>query len=268
MLARLLRDNRSGALRSAANGRGFVDERSGKAKRLCGIGTFLRDKCRGFPKLTRTEYRARKQNRTRKPPGKHASSKQIGSFFHRQVHHQLVCGAIGAGLCSCPEGSAPAVDARKNSPAYQMVLSARDFIASERLVVLAGEKVIAEPSVGLGTRFDALCQRADGGALVLVSWKTTGECPFPPELARVSFNAWMCYSVTDASSSEEIVAREHLSQLALELRMLRDMHAIDVREACIAYFSPGVRTHRVVWIEDPLRGYATAWSFIEQNRQK
>lgn len=154
-----------------------------------------------------------------------------------------------------------------------MVNAAQDFVSEEHLVALAGETVVAAPHVGLATRFDMLCERLYGdraGRMVLVSWKTSGDCPFETTARRVSITARVCRAIEDNTPSEFVVAREHLAQLALELHMVRNEHQVDVQEACIVYLTPGKREHRVVWLDDASisgQGYERVWEYITALRQ-
>ena len=248
MLELLLCHNAEGVLRSHGRRGGFVDARSGRAQRLCGVGTFLHERCAGFPKLTRAQYRARREKRHRRGDGR-ASSKRVGEYCHRQLAHQLCCVANGRRRCLCPQ-AAPSGAPRRDSLSHAMVEAARDFAASERLRFEAVEQVVADANVGVATRFDALARReGTSPRFVLVSWKTSSACPFDDSVRSASLDEWLSSgSVSSSSSSEAIAAREHLAQLTVELHLLRDSHAIDVAEACVVYLSPGERRFRVVWL--------------------
>jgi len=271
MLARLICQNRNKKLSDSNNKRGgFIDRRTTRPRLLCGIHTFLHKKCGAvaFPKLTKKQFRERK-----KTPRKHrrgrSSSKRIGKYFHRQVHHALVCSSLST-ACTCPEGETKA-KVRKNSPAFEMVHAAKDFIRDERLAVLAGETVIAAPHVGLGTRFDLLGERLYGNAAghkVLISWKTSGDCPFAAGTTRASLVSWVCRAVDKSTPSEFIIAREHLAQLSLEIYLLRKEHKVKVHEACIVYLTPNKREYRTIYVDGiKNRGYETVWEYVVALKQ-
>jgi hypothetical protein len=258
MLARLLYENRTKQLDSLPDG-GFIDLRRGKRQLLCGIYNFLHKKCIGFPKLNKKQFKANGNNKFKKKIGKKSSSKRIGNYFHRQVHHALIC---GHGKCQCPEKKTKAV-LRKSSSSFDMVRSAEKFIMDEKLVALAGEQVISAVSIGLGTRFDMLCERLTGSKnLVLVSWKT-GSCPFDSGVSRVGLLQYIYKVVDPASSSVDfIIAREHLCQLALELYMLCENHQVDIQEACICYLMPSTRAYRSIFLKNWKNEYKEIYNWI------
>ena len=274
MLAQLLAQNKAGLLRSASN-RGFIDGRSGRDVRLCGTYRYLHEKCKGFPHLSRKEFRARR--RAKRAPTRvtsaegigrrKASSKRTGEYFHRHAHHTLVCKVLGK--CQCPDMKKKRVpEVRKQSPAYEMLEAVKRFTDEHQLVALSGEQVIVAPTQGLGTRFDMLFERRGEGRLVLISWKSTGYCPFGDAVTEVSLEDRVCRRITEQTSSEAIVSREHLAQLVLELHMLRDEHKVDVHEAMIVYLSPFSREYRVVAMDrDSIEGgYQRAWEWINDRR--
>jgi hypothetical protein len=155
-----------------------------------------------------------------------------------------------------------------------MVGAAQDFVRDHRLTPVAAEQVIVAPAVGLGTRFDLLCSQQVSQQQqqrhTLISWKTTGNCPFDADTNLVALEKWVVQQpdvVERQCSSQVIVAREHLAQLALELYMLRETHRVSsVTDACIVYLAPSQRTYRVIWLDreslEPAGGYMRVWQYI------
>lgn len=280
MLARLLKQNLDRQLRGNPGCKGgFVDARGPKQIKLCGVYTFLHTRTRAFPKLSKRAYRARRRKKTsaaaagRRPCGTKASNKRIGSYFHRQVHHALVCALNVAKKkpieCTCPEGPTTAL-VRKTSPVYAMVQSAALALRELELVPLCGEKIVADPAIRLGTRIDLLTARFhDMTKFVLVSWKTTGMCPFS-QTSPSSFDSVM-KRVSKQDSSEDITAREHLAQVVCELHLLCDEHQLAVDGAVIIYLFPGQESrYRAVWIRDDCvrnGGYRAAWAWLYKQHQ-
>lgn len=213
MLPLLIYYNRTGKLCEAPQG-GFLDKRSGPGRLLCGVYRFMHKRCQhAFPALSKKEWLAR---RSRKPlRAQKSSSKRTGSYCHVQVQHALLCGDE----CRCEAKGV----VRKQSPAYLMVQAAKRFIAEHKLVPLCGEMVIVEPNWRLGTKFDMLCERAQGQH-VLVSWKTTGLCPFLPHVKSFSAERLVCHMPTNTTSSEMLAAREHASQVCLCTFSLHDAY--------------------------------------------
>lgn len=276
MLASLLQQNERGQLRPMPGCRGgFVDARGKKQVKLCGIGRFLHYRTSAFPKLSKKAYRARMEKKIKKKTTKKkASSKRIGQYFHRQVHHALICAMSEGEKCTCPEGKTTSL-ARQDSPAYGMVLSAVKALRFMKVVPICGERIIAaEPEHRLGTRFDLLAADAlDPSKYVLVSWKTTGTCPFSSSETFVSADRVM-ETRRETDSSETIVAREHIAQLVCELHMLRDIHRLGASlcAAAIVYLFPGDGDrYQIVWLSSESvkgEGYARAWEWIVSKKKQ
>jgi CRISPR/Cas system-associated exonuclease Cas4 (RecB family) len=238
MLPLLIYQNRVGKFQEGTQG-GFLDKRQGPSKLYCGVYRYLHKKTSAFPALSKKEWLSR---RSRKPlRSQKSSSKRTGSYCHVQVQHALLC----SDKCQCEAKGV----VRKQSPAYAMVQAAKRFVEEQKLVPLCGEMIIVEPRWGLGTKFDMLCERAEGHH-VLVSWKTTGLCPFVEGLKRFNAEILVCQVPNKTSSSECLAAREHAAQLALEVHMLQTQHNVPIRHALVVYLNPEKTEYRAVAMED------------------
>jgi hypothetical protein len=241
----------------SAGKQGFYDRRYKPPKRLCGVYTFLHKKTRVFPTVSKIQYLANREHRQQR--GQKSSSKRGGAYCHVQVQHSLLC--VPTGTCRCDKRGV----VRKQSPAFDMVKAAQQFISDKQLVPVTGELVISSPVIGLATKFDLLCSCPTGG-YTLVSWKTTGSCPFPPAAQQVSAEELICRGVPgEDTSSERRSAREHVGQLVAELHMLKDLHKVDVREAYVAYLQPFQTSYRCIRLCPQTMtggGYQRTWQWI------
>ena len=240
MLPLLIYYNQSGRLSEAPQG-GFLDHRgNGKPRLMCGTYRFLHKKTNAFPKLTKKQFLCRRASR---PRGTKSSSKQIGQYCHVQVQHALLC--VPMNKCECKAKGL----VRKQSPSWAMVQAAKRFIQDQQLVPLCGELIIANPAWGLATRFDLLCER-NPAHRVLVSWKTTGQCPFDPRMKKVGLSALVCQMPLATASSELLACREHTAQIALEAHILQTKHDVPLQQAFIVYLSPGQDSYRCIEVAE------------------
>jgi hypothetical protein len=287
-LRRLIESNRTGALRGQiGGGAGFYD---GK-RRLCGVYRFLHTKLkRGlFPTLSKRAYfarlgaRSKRERETTRRAGALSSSKRMGSVFHAHAHHSLICeGAASVrGRCECPEGKAPKPPRTLADRALLagMLAAARRALRELGAAPVCGERVIAARApVSLGTRFDLLAARANR-TLLLVSWKTAATCPFASSSSAeiaVDLAARVTEPRRATDTSERVLQRAALAQIACELHMLRDAHQLgaSVDDAAIIYLLPGTGTasvrHRIVQLSGASvrgGGYRTAWHWMLERRR-
>lgn len=202
MLPLLIYYNRAGRLSEAPQG-GFLDHRGdGKAKLMCGVYRFLHKKTNAFPKLSKKQFLCRRASKNKHSK---SSSKMMGTYCHLQLQHALLCEPVKE--CECEIKGV----VRRTSPTWGMVQAAKQFLLSRQLIPLCGELIVAEPAWGLATKFDMLCERTRNHR-VLVSWKTTGHCPFQPEARGFQLAPLVCNKPLATASSELLACREHAAQ--------------------------------------------------------
>ncbi len=224
-----------------AVGRGFVDRRTRRTYE--GVTSVLKER---FPRVSRTVYRRglRKGRGEIKARDQRPSSPVLGTAFHAAVLHSMVClpmqGGAGGGACVCPTGaSAPACTPEVRS----MVRAAMACFEEMELEPLCGELIMLSPLYALGARCDMIAlNRHNADDIVLVSWKTSGTCPFPEGARVAEFAPVLLTTDTDGLglSTQEYTAQAHLAQLACELHMLREGHHVPATRALIVYIYPGL----------------------------
>lgn len=244
----LLARNLNGTYVQQARRRGFVDKIDGRT--YAGLTGVISER---FPRVTRTEFRRGLSRSTPAPrsQGRKASNPALGTAFHAVVLHSMVCLRTGR-PCMCPKSSAPTV---VTSEVAGMVRAAMALFERLEIEALCGELIVHSSEWLLGARLDMIAARkARPDELVLVSWKTSGACPFPEGVEVAEFgDVLLDRSVTRVKSSQEYVAQSHLAQLACELNMLWDNHGVyNVRYAVIIYVFAGstatTNPPRAVWL--------------------
>lgn len=265
-LRQLLARNHSGAYKSGAQGRGFVcsdvDARTQRAtvRRLPGITKLVN---RYFPR-PRSASPARLRLFTL-PDGVRAvsSSARLGETIHRQVMHELFCAP--ATVCRCVgTGATPPLHAQKPSVRV-CVAAAKQFMAAHFLAPVAGELIIANRTLPIATRLDALAlsvapapaapplpagqagaRRAavpDGSLLAPQAFRGPEASAASREgQGSVTLVSWK----TGTGPRNDIELRRHQAQAAFEWATLTGSHGVSVSAAYIVYLCAGMnsKTHR------------------------
>ncbi len=224
--------------------------RLGQIRQKPGLTGIIKNR---FPRLTRKEYSSlHAKHREKKLPSTFAKGKgpkhqrssiAMGNAFHTHVLHQLVCDHLTE--CRCPTR----VKTVPKGAVQDMLSGARAAFELLHLAPLCGEILIESLDVNVGTRLDMLAVRKGTNRLVLVSWKTTGACPFTPGVVEGRFSRAILEPGAQAVSNvEAYIAQQHLAQVACELHMLWTTHRVhEVTSAVIIYLYPDGRS-RSVWL--------------------
>lgn len=208
-----------------------------------------------FPRVTKAVFRQGLSKGAAKaaprPAGQKASSPKLGSAFHATVLHSMVCLRTGR-PCTCPSSSEQVTVTKE---VEDMVRAAMALFAHFQLEALCGELIVHSNVWRLGARLDMIAVRKkDPTEMVLVSWKTSGTCPFPAGVEIAEFGEVLLNrGCTRVQSSQDYVAQSHLAQLACELNMLWDSHGVyNIRYAVIMYVFAGAtlasNPPRAVWL--------------------
>lgn len=243
-LAILVALNTTKTLVQRVGRKGFLNKRTGIEYE--GVTRVISER---FPRVSKSAFRQGLDKRASPRAGKvSASSPKLGTAFHAAALHSMVCLAMG-GKCVCPAGS----DSVSVTPQVtHMVRSAMKLFRDLKLTALCGELIIHSNTWRLGARCDMIAARSEHPKeLVLVSWKTSGACPFPPGVCIAEFGRVLLSADENrVQSTQDYLAQSHLAQLACELNMLWNTHAVyGIRHAVIIYVFPDATlAPRPVWL--------------------
>lgn len=206
-----------------------------------------------FPRVSRAVYRRglRPGEGEIKERDQRASNPALGTAFHAVVLHSMLCSPTSPGdrSCVCPKGCEKI---ECTEEIKSMVKAAIKCFQTMNLEALCGELIILSPIYALGARCDMIAlNRSDPNDLVLVSWKTSGSCPFPVGTNTAEFSQVILSPDTKhlKISTQEYIAQAHLTQLACELHMLWEGHQICITRAVIVYIYPGIEgRYRCIWL--------------------
>lgn len=247
-LAILLGLNLSGHLVQQVGKKGFFNKLDGK--KYEGLTRIISER---FPRVSPVEFRKglNKDGGYVRQAGQKASSPVMGTAFHAVVLHSMVCLRTKR-PCICPSGSDKVTVTQE---IRNMTLAAMTLFDKFGLEALCGELIIHSNVWRLGARCDMIATRKGvPNELVLVSWKTSGACPFPEGQETAEFGSVLLdRNVKIVQSTQDYLAQSHLAQLACELCMLWNTHGVyNIRYAVIIYIFAGA-THasnppRAVWL--------------------
>lgn len=243
-LAILVALNTTKTLVQRVGKKGFLNKRTGVEYE--GVTRVISER---FPRVSKAAFRKGLDKRAPPPTAKvSASNPKLGTAFHAAALHSMVCLVIGRG-CVCPTGS----DAVTVTPQVaHMVRAAMKLFQDLKLTALCGELIIHSNTWRLGARCDMIAARSEHPTeLVLVSWKTSGACPFPAGQVIAEFGGVLLSAQENrVQSTQDYLAQSHLAQLACELNMLWNTHAVyNIRHAVIIYVFPDPTiAPRPVWL--------------------